>query len=189
MTKMRYLVLVMVAAFVAGIVTSCAGPPEQEMAQAEAAIQAAQAAGADLYAADDFKSASDALADAKAKVESKDYTGAKEAAMMAKEKADAAKANAEKGKEEKKAEAEQKMSALKTEWETVKAEVGKVKGPMAAEMQKMASDMEAGVGAIQGQMDQGDYAGAVTALDDATTKAGDLKTKAMEAAMAKGKKK
>lgn len=189
MMKMRYLALIIVSAFVAAVVSSCAGPPNEEITQADAAIQAAQAAGADAYAPDDFKAASDALADAKAKVESKDYKGAKEAAMTAKEKAEAAKANAEKGKEEKKAEAEQKMSALKTEWDAVKAEVAKVKGKAAGELKQTESDIETQVSTIQGQIDQGNYADAVKALDEATAKAGDLKTKAMEAGAAKGGKK
>lgn len=187
MMKLRYLALVVLGAFVVALASSCAGPPNEEIAQADAAIQGAQAAGADLYAADDFKAAQDALAEAKSKVESKDYKGAKEAAMTAKEKAEMAKTNAEKGKEEKKAEAESKMAALKTEWESVKAESGKMKGKAAEEMKMMVSDMEASVTAIQGQIDQGAYADAVKALDETTMKAQDMKTKMMEAG--KGKKK
>ena len=49
---------------VAGIavMTGCADKPVEEMMQAETAIQIAQAAGADEYAAEDFSAAAAALA-------------------------------------------------------------------------------------------------------------------------------
>ena len=71
--------------------SACSEPPTDELMQAEAAIQAAQAEGAEDYVADDYRAASDALSDAKSKTESRDYDAAKSSALEAKMKADIAK--------------------------------------------------------------------------------------------------
>ena len=79
-------------------VMSCSKPPTQDIKAAKTAIEDARIAEADKYAADDFQAAKDALADAEAKIESKDYKGAKEAALLAKQKAELSKSAVEANK-------------------------------------------------------------------------------------------
>jgi len=54
-------------------VSACAEPPSKEMHQAQGAIDAAKAAGAEEYAADELKGAVDALAQADVAVTARDY--------------------------------------------------------------------------------------------------------------------
>ena len=79
------LVFVVALAFV-----SCAQPPEEELKAAEAALAKAQNAEADVYATEVFRNAKNTLDDARAKVEKKDYEGAKASAIRAKDLADQA---------------------------------------------------------------------------------------------------
>ena len=60
--------------------------------QAETALQAAQAAGAEDYVAADYNAAAEALKDAKSKTESSDYGGALASAIDARQKAEKSKA-------------------------------------------------------------------------------------------------
>jgi len=55
------------------VVAACAEPPSKEMNQAQGGIDAARAAGADRYAADELKAAVDALALAEQAVRDGDY--------------------------------------------------------------------------------------------------------------------
>ncbi len=66
----RSLVLVTVLALA---MAACAEPPDKEMNQAQGAIDAARAAGAEEYAAADFTRAVDALAQSEAAVTARDY--------------------------------------------------------------------------------------------------------------------
>jgi len=57
----------------ATFVTACSEPPSKEMNQAQGAIDAARAAGAEQYAPDEFKAAVDALASSEEAVKAGDY--------------------------------------------------------------------------------------------------------------------
>jgi hypothetical protein len=73
-------------------VVSCGAPPDKELGQAQGAIEAARAAGADSYAPDQFKAASDALRRAEQAVAERDYRLALSQALDSREYAqDAAK--------------------------------------------------------------------------------------------------
>jgi hypothetical protein len=72
------------------LVTGCAEPPSKEMHQAQGAIDAARAAGADEYAADEFKGAVDALAQADVAVAARDYRLALAHALDSRERAQSA---------------------------------------------------------------------------------------------------
>jgi hypothetical protein len=75
---------------------ACAEPPNKELDQAQGAIEAARAAGADQFATDEIRSASDALARAHTAVGQRDYRQALSLALDAKERArDAARTSAE----------------------------------------------------------------------------------------------
>jgi hypothetical protein len=62
-------------------------PPEKEMQQAQGAIDAAKAAGAEQYARDEFVAAQDALKQARASVDERDYRQALNHALESREQA------------------------------------------------------------------------------------------------------
>ena len=65
----------------------CADPPNKELHQAQGAIDAARAAGADSYATEEFTAAVDALARAEAAVGQRDYRLALSQALDSRERA------------------------------------------------------------------------------------------------------
>jgi hypothetical protein len=69
------------------LVSACSEPPSKEMHQAQGAIDAAKAAGAEEYAADELKAAVDALAQADVAVTAKDYRLALSNALDSRERA------------------------------------------------------------------------------------------------------
>src|SRR5690606_23255882 len=71
-------------------VFGCAEPPRKEMDQAQGAIDAARAAGADVYAADSLSEAITALTRADEAVAQRDYRQALSHALDARERAQAA---------------------------------------------------------------------------------------------------
>lgn len=81
------------------LTVGCGGePPEKEMQQAQGAIDAAAAAGAALYATDEFTAAQQALGDAKAAVEQRDYRLALNHAIDSRDRAQTAAKEAADGK-------------------------------------------------------------------------------------------
>src|SRR5438132_1223438 len=89
MSSVRRFVLSMaVAAAVTG--AACGDPPDKEMQQAQGAIDAARAAGADQYAATEFTAAEDALKRSHDAVAQRDYRQALNTALDARERAQAA---------------------------------------------------------------------------------------------------
>src|SRR5438309_9694835 len=96
MSSMRGLVPPLaVLAALAG--AACGDPPDKEMQQAQGAIDAARAAGADQYAREEFTAAEDALKRAHDAVDQRDYRQALNDALDARERAqNAAKATVNK---------------------------------------------------------------------------------------------
>jgi hypothetical protein len=86
-TRRFFLSLAIVAA-VAG--AACGDPPDKEMQQAQGAIDAARAAGADQYARDEFTAAEDALKRSHEAVGQRDFRQALNTALDARERAQAA---------------------------------------------------------------------------------------------------
>ena len=84
----RLLLSLAVLAAVAG--AACGDPPDKEMQQAQGAIDAARAAGADQYAREEFTAAEDALKRSHEAVEQRDYRQALNTALDARERAQAA---------------------------------------------------------------------------------------------------
>jgi len=74
-------------ACVAAAAVACADPPNKELHQAQGAIDAARAAGADSYATEEFTAAVDALARAEAAVGQRDYRLALSQALDSRERA------------------------------------------------------------------------------------------------------
>jgi hypothetical protein len=81
----RLLQSLAVLAAVAG--AACGDPPDKEMQQAQGAIDAARAAGADQYARDEFAAAEDALKRSHEAVDQRDYRQALNTALDARERA------------------------------------------------------------------------------------------------------
>ena len=86
-TRRLFLSLAVLAA-VAG--AACGDPPDKEMQQAQGAIDAARAAGADQYAREEFTAAEDALKRSHDAVAQRDYRQALNTALDARERAQAA---------------------------------------------------------------------------------------------------
>ena len=84
--------LMMVAAFSAILYTGCAKPPTELQSQAQQALDAAKAEGADAYAKDAYDKAASTLSEGNGLVDSKDYKGAAEKYQAALDGANAAKA-------------------------------------------------------------------------------------------------
>jgi len=85
MSTRRLLLSLAVLAAVAG--AACGDPPDKEMQQAQGAIDAARAAGADQYARDEFAAAEDALKRSHEAVGQRDYRQALNTALDARERA------------------------------------------------------------------------------------------------------
>src|SRR3954449_13445947 len=97
MSSMRRLLLSLaVLAAVAG--AACGDPPDKEMQQAQGAIDAARAAGADQYAREEFTAAQEALKHANEAVADRDYRLALNYALDSRERAQNAAAMAADGK-------------------------------------------------------------------------------------------
>ena len=89
MSSLRRLILSLaVLAAVAG--AACGDPPDKEMQQAQIAIDAARAAGADQYSPDEFAAAQDALKRSHDAVAQRDYRQALNTALDARERAQTA---------------------------------------------------------------------------------------------------
>src|SRR5581483_6903422 len=69
---------------------ACGSPPDKEMQQAQGAIDAARAAGADQYAHDEFVAAEDSLKHAREAVADRDYRLALTHALDSRERAEEA---------------------------------------------------------------------------------------------------
>jgi hypothetical protein len=69
------------------LTTGCSEPPQKEIDQAQAAVDAARTAGADRYAAADFTAAVSSLDKARAAVEQRDYRQALNYALDSRQRA------------------------------------------------------------------------------------------------------
>ncbi len=156
---------------------ACSEPPTEEMMQAEAAIQAAQAEGAEEYVSEDYRAAADALADAKSKSESRDYEAAKVSALDARQKADLAKVKVLAEKLKLRGEVESTLTALGEEWDELMASTAR---------KRLNRDAKAGVAAgrkeyaglikeARARADAEDYVGSMQVLTEARSKANDVR--------------
>src|SRR3954465_10961568 len=95
------------------IVTACGGdPPNKEMDQAQGAIDAARAAGADRYATTEFTAATDALKRAQDSVGQRDYRQALQEALDSREHAQNAARQAADSKAQLRGEVERDMAQI-----------------------------------------------------------------------------
>jgi hypothetical protein len=93
---------------------SCAEPPNKEINQAQGAIDAARAAGADRFAADEFSAATDALKRAEEAVAAGDYRLALNHAIDSRERAQSAAKLAVEGRADARGQAERAIAEVAT---------------------------------------------------------------------------
>jgi hypothetical protein len=92
----------------------CAEPPSKEMNQAQGAIDAARAAGADRFAAEEFTAATDALTRSEAAVDARDYRQALSHAIDSRERANNAAKLAVEGRANARGQAERAIAEVAT---------------------------------------------------------------------------
>jgi hypothetical protein len=134
-TALHFLVGVALAS--ALLVAGCASPPEAEKKAAEDAVRAAQSAGADRYAADDYAATQAALKEAEGHVGAKKYSEAKTAYVKVKELADQAASKVEAGKAAVKAEVDRAVADVEKRWQEADARVKAVGQRLKTEQTKV----------------------------------------------------
>jgi hypothetical protein len=115
---------------------ACAEPPLKEMNQAQGAIDAAKAAGAQQYAAEELKAATDAMQRAEDAVGQRDYRLALNNALDSRERAQMAARNAADGKARARGRAEGRVAEVTT---ALAAATERLKAAEAARVPKAAS--------------------------------------------------
>src|SRR3954468_2621559 len=114
---------------------ACGGdPPEKEMQQAQGAIDAARAAGADQYAHEEFAAAQEALKHANEAVEQRDYRLALNHALDSRERAQNAAKLAADGKAAARTQADRAINAAQAEINAVEARVKTAETAKASKM-------------------------------------------------------
>src|SRR5262245_43586675 len=167
----RVLLSVAVAAALAG--AACADPPDKEIQQAQGAIDAARAAGADRYATEEFSAAQDALKHANEAVEQRDYRLALNHALDARERAqNAAKESADR-KTTARSEAERvlldAMTALNDVHTRLRAaETAHAPTKLLTTARKVVTDAEDTVQKAREAFDAGDYLTTKTTMTGTT---------------------
>ncbi|MGE4053396.1 MAG: hypothetical protein AB7F99_01245 [Vicinamibacterales bacterium] len=161
-------------AVVAIVSAACAEPPDREMQQAQGAIDAARAAGANVYAVDEFNAAQLALTNAEAAVEAGDYRLALSHAVDSRDRAQHSAQLAADGKAVARVEADRAITALN---DAVSA--ARTTAAAAQKSRARASDIETATTALshaEGQLqeartryDSGEYMAVVTLASEART--------------------
>jgi predicted S18 family serine protease len=170
----RLVLSLALTAAIAGV--ACGDPPEKEMQQAQGAIDAARAAGADQYARDEFTAAEDALKRARDAVDQRDYRAALNAALDARERAQTAAKEAVNGKATARVEAEKALAAATAALDDARArlktvENGRATARAVAAARRAIADDESTVQEARTAFDKGDY---VASIDKARAAAARL---------------
>ncbi|HEY7287285.1 MAG TPA: DUF4398 domain-containing protein [Vicinamibacterales bacterium] len=159
-------------ALLAALASACAGPPDKEMQQAQAAIDAAKAAGADRYAPDDFNAARDALKLADDAVTQRDYRLALNHALDARERAQSATKDTVERKAAVRVEAERFMASVgpalsEAHVRLTAAEAARISPRTLAEARHTISGIDLAVQKAGAARDRGDYLDVVELLKPA----------------------
>jgi hypothetical protein len=153
--------------------TACGDPPEKEMQQAQGAIDAARAAGADRYAQDELAAAQDSLKKAQDAVAQRDYRLALNYALDSRERAQGAAKDAADHKAAARSDAEHALVAATAALNDAHAQLDAVKTPRIpaktlARPRRTIADAEASLQKARALFKDGDYLG-VTAMTPAIT--------------------
>jgi len=165
------------AVVAASVCTACTDPPEKEMQQAQGAIDAARAAGADQFARDEFVAAEDALKRARDAVDQRDYRQALNNALDARERAQTAAKETVNKKATARADAEKAIAdasaALAESRGKLKAvETGRAVPKSVAAVDRSLEEHERRVQEARAAFDRGDY---LAAIEQARGAAADLR--------------
>jgi hypothetical protein len=151
-------------------VSGCATPPNKEMDQAQGAIDAARAAGADRYATIEYSAATDALKNANDAVAARDYRLALNHALESREHAQNAARGAADAKARVRVEVDRAMAeitTLVTQGRTRLAAAERARGPRRL-LEQTAGDLAAAEVNLQKAGEavaEGDYLAAGAALE------------------------
>ena len=155
---------------------ACGGaPPDKEIKQAQAAIEAARGAGASQYAKAEFAAAQDALKRATDAVADRDYRLALNHALDARERAEAAAKQAADGRVIARADADRAVRDLTAAVSDARArlktaEAARVAPRLVGDTRRAIADGESAVQKARTQIEAGDYAAATAALTDVTAR-------------------
>ncbi len=155
--------------------SACGDPPDKEMSQAQTAIDAASASGAERYARDEFVAAQEALKKAKEAVADRDYRQALNNALDARERAQNASKEAAERKAATRGAAEFALkdatSALRDANEKLKtAETSHAGGRTVATARHTIADAETAVQKARATFTDGDFPAATDIAHAATTR-------------------
>jgi hypothetical protein len=170
---------------------ACGTPPDKEMQQARAAIDAARAAGADRFARDEFAAAEDALKRSHDAVAQRDYRQALNTALDARERAQLATAQATERKAIAQSDAERALTdadaALHEARAKLKtAETGRAPAKALAAARRAIADGETAMQEAHTTFERGDF---LAALEASRATAGRLRgtSRELEAAPTTGR--
>ena len=159
MSSVRRLCLSLVCA---AALIACGEPPDKELQEAQGAIDAARATGADQYAHDEFAAAEDALKRAHEAVAQRDYRLALNNALDARERAENAAKESSDRKASARTDAERAMidamTALTTAHAKLRAaEAARIPAKTLAEPRRVLGDADKDVQETRAALDKGDY--------------------------------
>lgn len=162
--------LVSVAPLIVVFSVACASPPSKEMDQAQGAIDAARAAGADRYAVTEYTSATEALKNANAAVTARDYRLALNYALESSEHAQYAARDAAEAKARVRAEVERTTTSISELLATTRTRLAEVRTARIdpAVITQAESEIATADGALQKSgeaVTAGDYLAANQALE------------------------
>jgi hypothetical protein len=171
--RTRLLVTIALAPLLISFVACGGDPPDKEIQQADAAIAAAKTAGADRYAADEFKAAQEALTHAREAVDERDYRLALNHALDSRERAQNAAAQAAAGLVAARTEADHAISDAVSDLDAASSKVKAatavhVSPRVLAGHQAGIADAEARLQEARTAWEQGDFAAATTAATTAS---------------------
>jgi hypothetical protein len=152
------------------LTVSCTDPPEKEMHQAQGAIEAARAAGAGDYAADELQAAEQALQRSLDAVKERDYRQALNFALDARERAQTAAREAAEARAVVRSEAERALNATDEALAGVtralaRADAAKVPAALIASQRRLAEAATTDVERARDAIGTGRYREAAKALD------------------------
>ena len=157
------------------LAAGCAEPPDREMQQAQGAIAAARAAGADRYARDEFSAAQKLLKQSHDAVGQSDYRLALNYAIDSRERAQNAAKLASDNKAAARVEADHALSAVDAALNDVRAKLKAAENVRAArrtvtQARQTVTDAEAAVQKARAAFDETDYLAVSEALPDTTAR-------------------
>jgi hypothetical protein len=160
---------------VAAIASACGEPPDREIQQAQSAIEAARAAGADVYAHDEFAAAQTALKNANEAVAQRDYRLALNNALDARERAQNATKEAGERKSVARVDADHAIAAATTAITEARtrlkaAETVRAAPRVVAEARRTIAGVEQAVQKARTAHAHEDYAGAIQTANAATAR-------------------